>query len=257
MASTHRISIDAQPEPLALDTASTAVLVVDMQNDFGTEGGMFHRAGVDIAPIKAVVPAVARVLAAARRAALPIVYLKMEHRPDLSDTGAASSPYVHKCEFFKIGSPAAGPRGEKGRILVRDTWNTDIVPELRPEPSDIIVSKHRYSGFYETDLHLILRARGINTLIVTGCTTSVCVESTIRDAAFRDYTCVLLSDCCAEPIGSGLPRSNHEATLLLIQILFGWTATSEAFIDTLRAARATVPSSARTSSSRRPAESAR
>ena len=63
-------------------------------------------------------------------------------------------------------------------------------------------------------------------LIVTGCTTSVCVESTVRDAMYRDYTCLLLEDCTAEPVGQGLPRSNHEASLLVIQTLFGWISTS-------------------------------
>ena len=74
---------------------------------------------------------------------------------------------------------------------------------------------------------------GIQYLIVTGCTTSVCVESTVRDAMFRDYACVSLADCMAEPIGHGLPRSNHEASLMLMQILFGWVSTADEFIVAL------------------------
>jgi ureidoacrylate peracid hydrolase len=74
---------------------------------------------------------------------------------------------------------------------------------------------------------------GIRSLIVTGCTTSICVESTVRDAMFRDYTCVVLEDCTGEPIGYGLPRRNHDASLLVIQTLFGWVARSEAFITAL------------------------
>jgi len=110
------------------------------------------------------------------------------------------------------------------------------VPELAPAAREIVVSKHRYSGFFETDLDRILRSLGVTTLIVTGCTTSVCVESTIRDAMFRDYTCLLLTDCTAEPIGADLPRSNHEASLLVMQLLLGWTATSDAVIAALGAA---------------------
>lgn len=79
--------------------------------------------------------------------------------------------------------------------------------ELAPEPAEIVVSKHRFSGFYGTDLEMILRGLGIEYLVFTGCTTSVCVESTMRDAMFRDFRCMLLADCTAEPIGEGLSRS--------------------------------------------------
>jgi ureidoacrylate peracid hydrolase len=229
------LRIDAQPGPLTIDAAKTAVLVVDMQNDFGAEGGMFHRAGIDIAPIRAAVAPTARVLAAARAATIPVIYLKMEFRPDLTDAGAPDSPNRRKHAPLGIGTPVSAPGERKGRILVRDTWNTDIVPELAPAPGDILVSKHRYSGFFETDLDMILRSLDTTALVITGCTTSVCVESTIRDAMFRDYTCLLLTDCTAEPVGHGLPRSNHDASLLVIETLFGWTATSNAFIAALGA----------------------
>jgi ureidoacrylate peracid hydrolase len=97
----------------------------------------------------------------------------------------------------------------------------------------VIVPKHRYSGFFETNLDGILRDRGIEYLVVTGCTTSVCVESTIRDAMFRDYHCLLLEDCTGEPIANNQPRSNHEASLLTIQLLFGWVSNSEQFVKAL------------------------
>lgn len=235
MAANRIVHIDAQPDPLRLDTATTAVLVVDMQNDFGAEGGMFNRAGIDIAPIRAAVAPTARVVRASRAAGLKIIYLKMEFRPDLADAGAADSPNRRKHAPLGVGQTTTAPDGRVGRILIRDTWGTEILPELAPEAGDIVVSKHRYSGFYETDLDLILRSLGVKTLIVTGCTTSVCVESTIRDAMFRDYTCLLLTDCTAEPVGYGLPRSNHDASLLVIQLLFGWTATSEAVMSALGA----------------------
>src|SRR5215510_12076712 len=84
----------------------------------------------------------------------------------------------------------------------------------------------RYSGFYPTDFDSILKVRGIKSLIFTGATTSVCVDSTIRDAMFRGYSCVLLGDCTGDPIGNQTARSNHEAVLLTIQLLFGWVSTS-------------------------------
>jgi ureidoacrylate peracid hydrolase len=73
----------------------------------------------------------------------------------------------------------------------------------------------------------------VTSLVFTGCTTSVCVESTLRDAFYRDYQCLLLADCCAEAIGSDQARTNHDATLTVIEALFGWTAGSEQFIDAL------------------------
>ena len=141
-----------------------------------------------------------------------------------------------------MGEETTAPDGTPSRVLIRDTWNTDIVPELAPEPGDVVLYKHRYSGFYETDLDDVLKGRAIETLIFTGCTTSVCVESTIRDAMFRDYRCLLLADCTAEPIGAGLPRSNHEASLLIIQLLFGWVARSADLITALEGQAIPVPS---------------
>ncbi|HVC34005.1 MAG TPA: cysteine hydrolase [Chloroflexota bacterium] len=150
----------------------------------------------------------------------------MEFRPDLSDLGAVESANRIRHVQLHVGERVPARDGTEGRFLIRDTWNTRIVPELTPEPGDIVVSKHRFSGFYGTDLDVILRGLGIQYLLFTGCTTSVCVESTMRDAMFRDYTCVLLADCTAEPIGHDLPRSNHEASLLVMQSLFGCISES-------------------------------
>ncbi len=227
----EQVTIRATTAALALDPRHTAVLVVDMQNDFGSEGGIFARAGIDIAPIQAVVPPIARVLSAARSAGLPIIYLKMEFRPDLSDLGGPDSPNAIKHRLFGVGESVVAPDGSESRLLVKGTWNTEIVEELTPQAGDIVVSKRRFSGFYGTELDTILKTLSAKDLVFTGCTTSVCVESTLRDAAFRDYRCVLLADCTAEPVGADLPRSNHEATLLVTELVFGWVSDSAAFIE--------------------------
>jgi ureidoacrylate peracid hydrolase len=132
-----------------------------------------------------------------------------------------------------VGEPVTTPDGQESRILIEETWNTDILAELTPEPGDLIVVKHRFSGFFETNLDALLKDLGVTTLVFTGCTTSVCVESTLRDAFFRDYRCLVLADCTAEPIGHGLERSNHDASLFLIQLMFGWVSDSGAFIEAL------------------------
>ena len=230
----RRIVVNAKPEALAVDPTKSAVVVVDMQNDFGSEGGMFALAGIDISGIRKAIAPTARVLAAARRAAVTVVYLKMGFRPDLSDAGGPEAPNWLKHRPLRAGEALTAPDGTASRILIRDTWNTEIVPELAPKPGDIVLYKHRYSGFYETDLDNVLKSRSIKNLIFTGCTTSVCVESTIRDAMFRDYTCLLLADCTAEPIGHGLARSNHDASLLVIQLLLGWVSESSGFIAALQ-----------------------
>jgi ureidoacrylate peracid hydrolase len=227
--------IEAKPEPISIDLSKTVVIVVDMQNDFASKGGMFDLAGIDISMVPGAVRSTKKVLAAARDGGIKIIYLKMGYRPDLSDAGPPDSPNRLKHIPLRIGKAVRTADSTESRILVRDTWNTDIISDLAPHPDDITIYKTRFSGFYQTDLDGILKRLGAKYLIVTGLSTCVCVESTIRDAMFRDYSCVLLADCTGEPIGHDLPTSNHEASLLVIQTLFGWVSGADAFLRTLEA----------------------
>jgi len=228
------INLEAKPRPIALETAKAALIVVDMQNDFGSKGGLFDHGGVDIACIQKVVPAIARAIAVARTAGMKVIYLKMGFRPDLSDMGTDDAPNRVRHLHFGVGQPMKTPEGKEGRFLVRDTWGTAIVSELASAPGDVEIWKTRFSGFYETELDAMLKELGVKQLVFTGCTTSICVESTVRDAMFRDYQCVLLRDCMAEPIGNNLSRTNHEASLLSVEALLGWTANSDDFAKCLR-----------------------
>lgn len=229
------IHIMAKPDSIAIDTARTAVIVVDMENDFGSKGGMFDRAGIDISMIQKVINPTSKVLAAARKAGIKIIYLKMGYHEDLSDIGKEESPNrVRHLQFMHVGDTIIAPNGSKSRILIRDSWGTDIVPELKPQTNDIVIYKTRFSGFYKTELDSLLKQLNKKYLIITGCTTSICVESTVRDAMFRDYSSIVLEDCTAEPIGYRLPRSNHEASLLSIQTLLGWVSNSNEFIKALQ-----------------------
>ena len=233
------VTVDARPAAVELVPSRTAVVVVDMQNDFASPGGMFERAGIDISSIKAIVAPTQDVLHAARAAGMYVVYLKMAFHPDLSDA-PLDSPTGLKHLPMRAGHEVEAPDGSPSRILVRDTWNTEIIDELRPGRDDAVVYKHRYSGFFETELDDLLRARDVDRLVFVGATTSVCVESTLRDGMFRDYHCVVLEDCVAEPIGADTSRSNHEATLLVLQLLFASVSNSSAFVDALAAAGSTV-----------------
>ena len=162
------ITLAAKPEPVRIEAGRAAVLVVDMQNDFGARGGMFDRAGIDIAPIQSAVEPTARVLEAARAAGLPVVYLVMQFHPDLSDAGAPDSPNWIKHAPLGLGAEVPAPGGRPGRVLVEGTWNTEILSRLAPRPGDLVVPKRRYSGFFETDLDSILRARDVRHLLDEG-----------------------------------------------------------------------------------------
>ena len=238
----RKATIEAIPEPITIDIAETAVLVVDMQNDFCAKGGLFDRAGVETSIVQKAIEPTRSVLWVAREAGIKIVYLKMGFRSDLSDLGDDESPNRMRHLRFGVGQPSVSPDGREGRFLIRDTWNTEIVSELWPEPGDIAIYKHRFSGFYQTELDETLRSFKIKNLVVTGCTTGVCVDSTIRDAMYRDYRCVLLADCTAEPIGNRLERSNHDAALLIIQTLFGWVSQSDQFLSAIEARREAMAS---------------
>jgi ureidoacrylate peracid hydrolase len=234
-AKSYLVTVDARPEPIVIDPTKSALIVVDMQNDFGAKGGMFDRAGIDISGIRSAIGPTAKALATARTAGMKIIYLKMAFRPDLSDLGAPDSPSARSAQRLGFGDTIRAPDGRESRILIRDTWNTDILPELKPQADDVVIYKHRYSGFYQTDLDATLKKLGIKHLIITGCTTSVCVEATVRDAMYRDYRCVALTDCMNQPkLGKSLPGSNHDASLVLIEGSFGWVSTSDQFIKALQ-----------------------
>ena len=231
------VVIKFNPNPAAIDVtqARTAVIVVDMQNDFCSASGLLDHLGFDLTGIQRVIPVIARVLASARKAGLPVIYLKMAFKPDLSDMGAEGSPNRVGHLRAGAGKTVTAPDGSSSRILIRDTWDTDIVPGLKPMPGDIQIYKSRFSGFVGTDLDATLKKLGVTQLIFTGATTSVCVESTLRDATFLDYSCVLLADCTAEVVGAELSRTNHDASLLIIQSRFGTISSSDKFHEALQA----------------------
>ena len=137
------ITLDAKPEPITIDVAKTAVIVIDMQNDFGTKGGMFDLGGIDISQIQAAVGPTSQVTSSARRNGINSVYLKMAFRPDLSDLGSSDSKNRLNHMRLNVGKVVRAPDGRESRILIRDTWNTDIVKELTPHADDVVVYKHR------------------------------------------------------------------------------------------------------------------
>ena len=219
---THQI--EAVPSPVEVDPDRAVLLVIDMQNAFGSPGGMFDKAGIDITGIQEAVAPTRTAVEAARGAGIKVVWVKMGFHPDLSDMGAEDVPNG----FLLLHL------GVRDGVLSRDLWGTEIVDELTPMDDEPVIWKTRFSAFYRTELDELLRRDRVKHIIVTGCTTSICVESTIRDAFYRDYHCVLLEDCAAEPMGRNLSRSNHEATVLLVERIFGSVSSSTHFVNAVQ-----------------------
>jgi ureidoacrylate peracid hydrolase len=224
----QNFTISARPEPLTIDSGQTAVIVVDMQNAFASKGGYLDLYGVDIAGAPGVIRQINRVLAASRPAGMPVVFLQMGWERDLCDAGGPTSPNWHKARSLRF----MRQRPElQGQLMIRGTWDYSLVDDLKPEPHDLVVHKPRYSGFYGTNLDMLLRARGIRNLVFTGIATNVCVESTLRDAFFLEYFPVLVTDCTM-PSG---PPSLQEATLFNVQQFFGWTTSTDEFVGAIQA----------------------
>jgi ureidoacrylate peracid hydrolase len=220
-------TLPSRPEPLDVDLAKAAVVVVDMQNAFASKGGMLDLAGVDLAPAAGVVRSIQRIVAAARACRMPVVYLQVGYKPDLSNSGGDASPNPRK----ELALCMMRSRPElKGKLLIEGTWDFAIVDELKPEPGDIVIVKARYSGFAGTTLESMLRVLGIRYLFFVGIATNVCVESTLRDAYFRDFWPILVTDAAMQ---AGPPAA-HDATIFNVESFFGWTLTVEKFVECLR-----------------------
>ncbi|MBS0184389.1 MAG: cysteine hydrolase [Nitrospira sp.] len=209
----------------SLTPARTALLVIDMQRDFLLPEGYAAQAGLDIAPLVATIRPIEKLLAVGRKAGLLIVHTREGHLPDLSDC----PPY--KLERSRRAGAEIGSKGPLGRLLVRGEVGHDFVEALRPLEQEIIIDKPGYSAFAHTGLQQVLMKRGIETLILTGVTTEVCVSSTLRAAIDLGYRCITVSDACA----SGNPDL-HKASLAMIGVeggIFGQVVTTAEVIERL------------------------
>jgi len=220
----HRVTIKAEPAALAIDLDRAALLLIDMQRDFLEPGGFGAALGNDVTRLQAAVGPCRAMLAAARAAGLLVIHTREGHRPDLSD--APRLKVERGDPALRIGAP-----GPMGRILIRGEPGHDIIPQLYPTPGEPVIDKPGKGAFFETDLDLMLRNRGIETLLVGGVTTEVCVNTTVREANDRGYRCIVLADCCA----SYFPEF-HAAGLAMIAAqggIFGSVATSQSLLDAL------------------------
>jgi ureidoacrylate peracid hydrolase len=182
----------------------TALLVIDMQNDFCDDQGASAKNGDDVRLVRVIVPTLGALTAVARHAGVLVVFIRASH-----DETTNSDAWRER----RRGRAASG--------CTEGTWGADWYGDLRPHGGDVVVTKHRYSAFINTPLDLILRSRGIRTIVPTGTATNVCVESTARDGHMLDYYVVLPEDAAATS-----HRPAHDATLYNIRAYFGDVVTS-------------------------------
>jgi nicotinamidase-related amidase len=226
-----QLRFEAEPYPLEFEPQSTALLMIDMQRDFLLSGGFGEMLGNDVSLLRGAIEPCQRVLRKARQVGLWVIHTREGHRSDLSD--APPSKLRRGKLAIGIGDP-----GPMGRILVRGEEGQDIIPELAPLPGEPVIDKPGKGAFCATDLHLILRNRGIQVLICCGVTTEVCVQTTVREANDRGFECIVPSDCVA----SYIPEF-HRVSLEMIKAqggIFGWVTTAAEIIAGLNQ----IPSSA-------------
>jgi nicotinamidase-related amidase len=222
------VTIGAEPHPLAIAPARTALVIIDMQRDFLEPGGFGEALGNDVSLLAAAVEPCRRVLDAARAAGLLVIHTREGHRPDLSD--APPAKVERGAPGKRIGDP-----GPMGRILVRGEPGHDIVEALYPVAGEPVIDKPGKGAFYQTDLELTLRNAGIENLLVCGVTTEVCVNTTVREANDRGYRCLVVGDACA----SYFPEF-HDVGLKMIKAqggIFGWVTSSAQVLAAFAAAK--------------------
>jgi nicotinamidase-related amidase len=183
------IRVPAIPYEFDFDPATTALILIDMQRDFLEPGGFGESLGNDISKLARVVPPLKTLLDSARHCGLTIIHTREGHRPNLADAPPAKLARGKKGQNI-------GDHGPMGRILVRGEPGHDIVPELYPLSGEPVIDKPGKGAFYATDLAAILHHGQIETLIVTGVTTEVCVHTTVREANDRGFRCLVPGDCC-------------------------------------------------------------
>ncbi|RYD37145.1 MAG: cysteine hydrolase [Verrucomicrobiaceae bacterium] len=217
-------SIEAEPYPFELVKRKCALLIIDMQRDFLEPDGFGEMLGNDVSQLRRTIEPNRLLLDAWRAAGLTVIHTREGHRPDLSDLPPAK-------KVRGRGAKTIGDPGPMGRILIRGEAGHDIIPELYPLPAEPVIDKPGKGAFFATDLHAILQNRGLTQLVVTGVTTEVCVNTTVREANDRGYDCLIPEDC----VGSYFPEF-QEMGLKMIKAqggIFGWVTHSSKILAAL------------------------
>jgi nicotinamidase-related amidase len=210
----------AEPLNIEVDLRRSAIIIIDMQNNFCAPGGLTDQLGIDITPDRAPIGPLKALLPSLRSVEVPIIWLNWGNRPDRKNMPPAAL-YAFNCDERSPGIGGSLPGG-RGRVLEKGSWSAAVVDELEQKPDDIQVDKYRISGFWDTQLDSILRNLEAKTLFFAGVNLDVCVLHTLADAHFLGYNCVLLEDCC----GTTSPDFCVHATLWNIKRCFGFVTRS-------------------------------
>ena len=220
------ITLPARPESLTFAPQQSALIVVDMQNAYASQGGYLDLAGFDVSATRPVIDNINTTVAAARAAGMLIIWFQNGWDDQYVEAGGPGSPNYHKSNALKT----MRQRPElQGKLLAKGGWDYQLVDELTPQEGDIVLPKPRYSGFFNTPLDSILRSRGIRHLVFTGIATNVCVESTLREGFFLEYFGIVLEDATHQ---AG-PAFAQQAALFNIETFFGWVSDVESFCHAL------------------------
>ena len=216
--------VPACPHAFPLDLERTALLVIDVQNDFcHPDGFCLHDLGLDAA-IRSVVEPIQHVVSWAREREILVIWTIEAHEPDLSDL-PPSKAYRYKNAGYPVGSV-----GKRGKFLIRGEWGAQVLAELSPRAEETVLFKPAQSIFCDTDLEAQLRAQGITHLLICGLTTQCCVLATYRAANDLGFFSLLLEDCCA-----AFDENEHQAAIAVITSesgAVGWAAQSHNLIAT-------------------------
>ena len=225
--STNAVRFDALPQPIEIDLARSALVVVDMQNDFCHPRGWFGQKGISVKPMRRPIAAIAALLPLWRATSAPVVWLNWGVRPDRLNL-SPTVQFKGKRSAQGVGYAEASAE-DRGLSVVAGEWGAQVIDELTVAPQDITVFKHRLSGFWDNELDSILRQQGITTLLFAGVNTDRCVFSSLQDAGFLGYDCVLLSDACSTLSPAYVSKAIH----YIVQQLHGFVASTQALLPAL------------------------
>jgi nicotinamidase-related amidase len=217
----RRLTIACAPQSVVVDLNRTALVVIDMQNDFCTKNGWVDHLGVDYSPDRAPIAPLRRLLPPLRQAAMPVIWVNWGNRPDLLNM-PPNQIHLYKPTGVGIGLGEPLP-GSGAHVLEKDSWAAAVVDELKPLPGDVMVDKYRISGFWDTPLDSILKNLGTRTILFAGVNTDQCVFCTLTDANFLGYGCIMLEDCCA----TTSPDFCTEATVWNVKKCYGFVTRSD------------------------------
>ncbi len=214
----------AEPEPIEVELARSAVIVVDMQNAFVNKGGMFESRGFDVVSLRKIVDPIKTICGRARQRNIRVLYIAHVLSPDLREVGPEASFWYKSVKLYRENP------SWKEKFIIRGTWGAEIIDALKPEPADFLVEKPRFSAFFGTNLDTVLRNYNLKYLFFTGCATNICVEASIRDAANLNYFPVLISDATA----NNGPSFMQDATIHNVKLAMGWVSTTKDLLNLLR-----------------------